>query len=246
MEKKRVGRRDRFPTTSWGVVLAAGGTPTAESHPALEKLCVAYWSPLYAFLRRDGRDHEAAQDLVQGFFAQLLERSMLAQVSREGGKFRAYLLTALKHFLVNERQRRNAKKREGGRTILSLDLDFADADRRYLVEPSTDVTPERLYEQRWALTLLGNVLADLRKEFEESGATDRYEVLEEFLPGGRHQLTYQQAADRLSISVGATKIAVHRLRDRYRRKFRDTVADTVEAPDDVDGEVRHIFDVLGG
>ncbi len=148
--------------------------------------------------------------------------------------------------MANERRRRNAKKREGGRTILSLDLDFADADRRYLVEPSTDVTPERLYEQRWALTLLGKVLSDLRKEFEEPDAADRYEVFEEFLPGGRHQLTHQQAADRLGISVGAAKIAVHRLRERYRRRFRDTVADTVERPEDVDGEVRHIFAVLGG
>ncbi len=145
MSQKRVGSPDRFPTTSWGVVLAAGGRHTAESRPALETLCGAYWFPLYAFLRRDGRDHEAAQDLVQGFFTQLLEKRMLVQVTREGGNFRSYLLTALKHFLVNERLRRTAKKRDGGRTILSLDLDFSDADRRYLVEPSTDVSPERLY-----------------------------------------------------------------------------------------------------
>jgi len=244
MVRDTVSRSDRFPTTSWGAVLSAGSAATAESRPALEALCGAYWFPLYAFLRRSGRDQEDAQDLVQGFFAQLLARGDLGRVAPEGGKFRSYLLTALKHFLVNERQYQNAQKRGGGRAILSLDLDFADADRRYSAEPRIDVTPERLYEQRWALTLLGNVLSELRNELKEHGSQDRYDALEGFLPGGRHPPSYREVAQKLDISEGATKVAVHRLRTRYRRRFRKTVADTVERPEDVDDEIRHILDAL--
>jgi RNA polymerase sigma-70 factor (ECF subfamily) len=224
--------------------VSAGAAVTAESGPALEALCRAYWFPLYAFLRRAGRDHEDAQDLVQGFFARLLERGDLGRVTPEGGKFRSYLLTALKHFLINVRQHQEAQKRGGGRPTLSLDLDFADAHRRYLAEPSSDVTPERLYEQRWALTLLEKVLAGLREELEESGARNRYGALEGFLPGGRRQMSYEEAAEQLGISVGAVKVAVHRLRTRYRRRFRKTVADTLARPDDVGDEIRHILDVL--
>jgi RNA polymerase sigma-70 factor (ECF subfamily) len=246
MAREDLGGRDRFPTTSWGIVAAVGSSATAESRPALEALCRAYWYPLYAFLRRTGRAHEDAQDLVQGFFVQLLERGDLGRVTPEGGRFRSYLLTALKHFVVNVRKHEQARKRGGGRTIMTLDLDFAGARRRYSVEPATKLDPERLYEQRWALTLLANVLSDLTAGFAGARAKKRYEVLEGFLPGARHEMTYKSAAEILGTTQGAVKVAVHRLRARYRRRFRDAVADTVERPEDVDDEVRHILGVLAG
>ncbi len=233
----------QFATTHWSLVVAARDRAAPEARDALAALCGLYWYPLYAFVRRQGHPADQAQDLTQGFFARLLEPDFFKAVDRSRGKFRSFLLAACKHYLANERDRARAVKRGGGRPVLSLD--FAGADQRYHHEPAHQLTPERLFERRWALTLLDQVLTRLRQEFDEAGKAAVFQTLKGVLTGESGKVPYHDLAARLALSEGAVKVAVHRLRRRYRELLREEIARTLDDPGLVEEEIRDLFAALG-
>jgi RNA polymerase sigma-70 factor (ECF subfamily) len=233
-----------FATTQWSLVLAAGAPGSPQAGEALARLCAAYWYPVFAFVRRQGHSLEDAQDLTQGFFARLIEKGDLADADRSRGRFRAFLLTACRHFLANEWDREQAQKRGGGRTALTIDA--AAAEGRYQRALSHAQTPERLYERQWCLTLLAAVLDDLRDEYGASGKGRVFDRLKGFLTDAETDETHADAAADLGISAAAVKVAVHRLRKRYRDALRRRVADTVSSEQEVEDEIGHLFTTLGG
>jgi RNA polymerase sigma factor (sigma-70 family) len=230
-----------FATTRWSMVLAAGQGGDTQSASALEELCRAYWRPLYAFVRRQGRDPEEARDLTQEFFARLLSRDDLARVAPEKGRFRTFLLTALSHFLANEWNRTHRQKRGGGQAPLSIE---GDAEEWLAREPAHHDTPERAYERRWALTLLEQALARLRAECRENGRGAVFEALQGTLDGSRVDEGLVALGERIGLSEGAVKTALHRLRRRYGELLREAVAQTVVRPEDVEDELRHLLTAL--
>jgi RNA polymerase sigma-70 factor (ECF subfamily) len=233
---------DQFRTTHWTLIVAAQDRGSPEARAALAALCEAYWYPLYAFIRRQGHSTEQAQDLTQEFFARLLERHYLDVVDRERGKFRSFLLACCKHFLANEHDRANALKRGGGVAIRSLDCRAAEG--RYRQEPAHALTPEKLFERRWALVLLQSVFVRLRKEHEQAGKLALFEQLKPFLAGDGRVSRYSQAAAALRLSSGAVKVAVHRLRRRYRELVYEEIGRTVDNPTLVEAEIRDLFAAL--
>jgi DNA-directed RNA polymerase specialized sigma24 family protein len=236
-------RQPYFATTHWSVVLAAGGRDSADGVRALEELCSAYWYPLYAYLRRRGYGEHDAKDLTQGFIAQLLERRSLETVHPDKGKFRSFLLASLDYFLLDERDRARAQKRGGGREPLSLD--FEEAEGRYQRDAEADRrTPEVIYEQRWAVTLLHRVLARLSAEFAASGKSDWLTRLQPFLVEGSDGKSYREVASESGSSEEAIKKAVQRMRRRYYELFREEIAQVVASPAEVEDELRHLCDVL--
>jgi RNA polymerase sigma-70 factor (ECF subfamily) len=233
----------RFRTTRWSLVLAARDRTSPEARLALQELCEAYWYPLYAFIRRQGHPVEEARDLTQDFFVCLLEKDFLAMVDQSRGKFRSFLMTACKHFLANERDRAQTLKRGGGREFLSIDAQAGES--RYVAEPMHDLTAERLFERRWALMLLQNVLGRLRDEFQQLGKGEQFEKLKVFLTGEKPAGHYAQAADAMQATPGAIRVAVHRLRRRYRELLREEIARTVNDPGEVEAEIRDLMKALG-
>jgi RNA polymerase sigma-70 factor (ECF subfamily) len=238
-KRSHVGGPGEFATTQWSVILAAGGD-TSRAAPALAKLCSAYWYPVYAFIRREGRNAHDAQDLTQEFFAELIERDSLAGVVKDRGRFRSWLLAVLKHFLANEWHRSQRQKRGGGVTMVSLD---DEAERRYLTEPADPRTAERLYDRAWALTLVDRVLSKLEDEWRESGKLDQFQILKGTITGDR--ASYSDLSARLEMSEGAVRVTVHRLRGRYRDLLRLEISQTVAFPADADDELRQLFAALG-
>ena len=234
----------RFATTHWSLVLAARTGKSAESRTALEALCGAYWFPLYAFIRRQGYAAEEARDLTQGYFARLIEHRDLEDVDPALGRFRSFLLASVKHFLSNERDRESAKKRAPDRPLVSLDAQ--DAEGRYRFEPADDLTPEALYERRWALTVLDRVSARLRDEWSEGERARRFDALRGLLIGDDPGSSYRSLGESLGMSEEAVKVSVHRLRRRFGDLLRAEIADTVREPGDVDDEIRYLFGVLRG
>jgi RNA polymerase sigma-70 factor (ECF subfamily) len=232
-----------FHTTRWSVVLAAGKSDTPSARDALARLCEAYWYPLYAYVRRRGHDAEAAHDLTQGFFAKLLERRDLASVEEGRGRFRAYLLTAMKHHLANERDRARAQKRGGGVAPLSLDL--ADAEGRYGLEPGTDETPERAFERSWANTVVERAHAGLAADYADRGRASLFDALGPAL-AGEDVASYGEIATELGLTEGAVKIAAHRLRSRFRERLRREVAETLSQPGEVKDELLELRRALSG
>jgi RNA polymerase sigma factor (sigma-70 family) len=233
-----------FVTTRWSVVLAARDRESPDSAAALEALCRAYWYPLYAYVRRLGHSPEDAQDLTQEFFLRLLQKDYLQAVAREKGRFRAFLIVALKRFLANEWDRARARKRGGGKTPLSLDA--AAAEKRYAIEPATGLSADRIYERRWALTLLDEVMARLREEFLRAGKAAEFEGLKVFLTAGKGVVPYAEVALKMGMTEGALRVAVHRVRRRFRELFREQIAHTVGSPEEIDEEVHHLLGVLSG
>jgi RNA polymerase sigma-70 factor (ECF subfamily) len=233
---------NRFATTRWSVVLAAGRRSTARSRDALAALCANYWYPLYGFVRAQGYSAHDAQDLTQEFFARLIEQNTVGEADRNRGRFRTFLIASLKHFLANERDRAQAKKRGGGRLVLSIDFDAGE--NRLGREPAHDATPERIFERRWAIALLETVLALLRKEFQSAGKGQLFERLKGTLTAPRDAGGYAAIAAELGMAAGAVKVAAHRLRRRYRELLRDEIAQTVASPDDIDQEIRELFTAL--
>jgi RNA polymerase sigma-70 factor (ECF subfamily) len=229
---------DRFATTRWSLVVSAGTRDGADGRAALAALCGAYWFPLYAFARRRGAGPDDAADLVQGFFADLLGRDSIRTASPERGRFRTFLLAAFRHFTSKERDRERAAKRGGGAPVLSLDL--ADGERRFLAEPTGGETPERLYERRFATTLLARVLAELEDDYAGDRA-ELFRVLRPWLVVDGDAPSHAEAAERLGMSEGAVKVALHRMRRRYRDRLRAAIAETVASPDDVDDEIRSLL-----
>jgi RNA polymerase sigma-70 factor (ECF subfamily) len=230
-----------FATTHWSLVLAARKCDSADAQAALTSLCQTYWYPLYAYVRRQGHQPDDAQDLTQAFLARLLEKHYLKSADPERGRFRSFLLTAFKRFLSKERDRERAKRRGGG--IKPLPLDFAVGERRYSLEPAYNATAERIYDQRWALTLLDRVFARLRVESDLAGKQKEFNRLKIYLTGEAGP-SYQEVAAELAMTEGAVKVAVHRLRRRYRDLVREEIAQTVAGPGDVDEELRHLFAAL--
>jgi len=228
-----------FETTQWTLVVAAGDSHNPASRDALADLCQSYWYPLYAYLRRRGFPQDEAEDLVQGFFAQLLEKNYIKAADRERGRFRSFLLASLKNFAANEWDRRTAIKRGGEATTLSID--FEDAEGRYTIEPADERTPEQEFDRGWAMAQLEHVLERMREEARGDDAHARFELLQGFLTGEGEDIPYKEAADRLGMSEGAVKVAVHRLRQRFGAVLRDEVARTLADPGDVDDEIRHLF-----
>ena len=225
-----------FPATHWSVVVAARGGDEADSLRALEALCQAYWYPLYAYLRRQGRSPHDAQDLTQGFFARLLEKNYLDAADRDKGRFRSFLLMALKRFLAKEWERERAQKRGGGQATLSLDTKLAE--RRYQGEGAEHLAPDRIYERRWALTLLDQALAALRQDYQALGREAEFDCLKGYLTAERGEILYAEVAARLGMTEGTARAAVHRMRSRFRALFREVIARTVAVPEQVEDEVR--------
>jgi RNA polymerase sigma-70 factor (ECF subfamily) len=236
--------RPTFDTTRWSIVAAAGQQRSPETDAALATLCQTYWQPLYAFLRRSGQPAAEAQDLVQQFFATLLEKNYLESADPERGRFRTFLLVMLKRFASKQRERDGALKRGGGTTTLSLD--FATAEDQCRLEPVDAWTPEKEYERRWALTLLDRVLARLAAEYAERGRAVLFEQCRPFLTGDAGAPSYAATARALGMTDGAIKVTVHRLRQRYRELLRDEIEQTVASPEDVADELNHLLAALSG
>ena len=235
------GARD-FRTTQWSLVLKASRADDADAAAALEKLCRAYWYPLYAFVRGRGYDPETAQDLTQSFFAALLARNQFAVADPARGRFRSFLVHSLTHFLANEWRDSQRLKRGGGAVVFSLD--GLEPEERYRLEPTVESDAEKLFERRWAYTLVERALARLRAEHERAGKGQVFAELAMFLPGGEAGSTMAESADRVGMSETAVKVAVHRLRQRFRAVFREEIAETVDNPQDIDEETRHVAEAL--
>ena len=237
----------QFATTRWTLVAAAGRSATPEARKALSELCRLYWYPLYAFVRRRGCDADEALDLTQGFFTRLIEKNDLADADPNRGRFRSWLLASVKHFLANQWDRATAQKRGGGRAVYSIDIDPDDAERRYRHEPAHALTPERVFDRRWALTLLEQALGELEAQCGREGKAALFEALRPTLTADSlaDAAPYRAVADRLGMSEGAVKVAAHRLRRDYRDVLRRNIAETVSTPQDVDDEIRDLFAALG-
>lgn len=241
---ERVAERQAgvFATTNWSLVLAASPSCSPQACEALEKLCSAYWYPLYAFVRRHGASAEDAEDLTQAFFAHLLRKDFLSGVGPEKGRFRSFLLACLKHFLADERDKARRLKRGGGSPIISLENE--QAERRYQAESRSERSAEELYERRWALDVLARVLERMRQELAQAGKAEIYNELQGCLAGERPDQTYAEIGARLGLSQAAVKITVHRLRLRYRELLRAEIAQTVAEPGDIEEELRHLYTVV--
>lgn len=231
-----------FVTTHWSVVLAAAQPGNAQARIAVEQLCRGYWYPLYAYVRRRGYLPPDAQDLTQGFFSRLLEGNWLARADRNKGRFRTFLLTAMERFLANEWDKAHALRRGGGQPPLSLQLDTGET--RYNAEPVDPRTPEQAFERSWALALLGQVVQQLEQEYRSQNRADLFAALRPHLIGDRDLLPYAQLGEQLGLTDGAVRVAVHRLRQRYRELLRAEIARTVVSAAEVDCEMRHLFNVL--
>jgi RNA polymerase sigma factor (sigma-70 family) len=239
-EKGHAALSSRFQTTRWTMIMAAKGRHDPAGQQAMALLCRAYWYPLYAFVRRSGRSAEDAQDLTQAFFARLLEKDFLKAVDPEKGRFRTFLLMALKRFVANEWHKARAVKRGGG--VLQLSIDAGGAEERYAAEPVDAMSPEMLFDRRWAFTLLDRAMARLREEFEASGRGAAFEAMKEFLTGG-DESCYAELAGKIGSTEGAARVAVHRLRKRFREVFREELAETV-TPEKLGEELRHLREIL--
>ena len=233
----------RFPTTRWTLVVAAGDPQRKDSRSALVSLCDKYWYPLYAYLRRRGHAPDEAQDLTQEFFMRVLEGRYLNKADPEKGRFRSFILTSLKFFAADEQDRQRAQKRGGG-AVVSLEFSSGESgEERYQREPRHDETPDRIFERRWALSMLERVMERLRDEFVQHGRPENFERMKVFLLG-ESEAPYAALAGEMNTSEGALKVAIYRLRKRYRELFRQEIADTVADPAEVESELRYLAAVL--
>jgi RNA polymerase sigma-70 factor (ECF subfamily) len=231
-----------FTTTHWSVVLNAVDTASPGAQEALEKLCQTYWYPLYAYVRQQGHNAEDAQDLTQEFFARFLEKKHVRRADRGRGRFRSFLLTSLKHFLISEWRRHGAQKRGG--TIPVIALEALTAEERFRLEPAHELTPDKIFERSWAWTVLEQVRAQLRADYTGAGGPQRLECLEKFLFGERGELTYAEAARHLGLAEGTVKADVHQLKGRFRALLREAVAHTVSRPEEINDELDHLKTAL--
>lgn len=234
--------RGVFATTHWSVVLAAGEKNAPQSAEALERLCSGYWYPLYTFVRRRGYSPEDAQDLTQQFFGRFLERSSFSLADPARGRFRTFLLVSLQHFLADEWKRAHRAKRGGG--TFQVPLDGLLAEKRYAAEVTDVMTPERAYEEHWAMTLLEQVLEHMHQDYARAGKERLFEALQDFLWGADPPLSYAALAKDLGLTEVALRAAVHRLREDYRERLRAEVAHTVNEPGEVDAELHYLIGII--
>jgi RNA polymerase sigma-70 factor (ECF subfamily) len=230
---------DIFATTRWTVVLAAGQRTSAEADRALADLCRTYWFPLYAYVRRRGFSREDAEDLTQSFFARFLEKDFPDGLSAERGKFRAFLLASLKHFLANERDKAQTQKRGGQAKHFSID--GKSADSQFEVASTTELTPDKAFDREWAVALLARVIERLQSACVSEGRARQFEGLKPFLTAGKGECPHAEAALALGMDEAAVRVAVHRLRKRYRQLLRDEISQTLFDPSQVDEEMRALF-----
>ncbi len=230
-----------FATTHWSDMLAAANEDSAQA-AALEQLCRTYWHPLYSYIRRRGYGHEDAEDLTQSFFARLLRKDLLRHAGPEKGRFGSYLLTCLNHFLADEWEKTRTVKRGGA--VRALTLGPEQAGGRYRLETPTEASAETLHERRWALDLLSQVLNQLRAEAVASGRATLFDQLQGCLVGERPEQTYAELGERLGLSETVVKVTVHRLRQRYRELLRQEIAQTVAQPEEIEAELRYMFEVV--
>jgi RNA polymerase sigma-70 factor (ECF subfamily) len=234
-----------FATTRWSLVLrASAGVAVPGADEALASLCETYWYPLYAYLRTRGRNADEAQDLTQAFFARILEKKSMRHADPARGRFRAFLLTSLKNFAANERDRDMASKRGGG--IPMLPLEFESAEGRFQREPASDETPETIFDRRWAVTVLERALTRLEAETVRNGKAEHFDRLKPHLVGEQPHVSHAETGSVLGMSEGAVKVAVHRLRRQFRDLVRDEIAQTVSSPEEIDGELRHLWSAVKG
>lgn len=231
-----------FANTRWSVVLAAGGTETPVAREALGTLCEIYWYPVFSFLRRKGHDFEEAQDLTQGFFTRLLEKRDIRPAGPERGRFRSYLFAAVQHYVSNQHKQERAEKR-GGKQVF-LPLDFNTAEERYRTEPADHRTPEQAYERRWALALLSRVMNQLREEYVARGHGELFDLVQFTISGSGEELPYHEIAKRLEMSEGMLRVAIHRLKQKYRALLRQAVADIVSSPEEIREEIQFLLSAL--
>jgi RNA polymerase sigma-70 factor (ECF subfamily) len=231
---------ESLAATRWTLVIAAARWENPEpAMRALTELCQTYWPPLYAYIRRQGHDPHDAEDLTQDFFSRLLAKNYLADADPAKGKFRSFLLASLKHFLSNEWDRSRAQKRGGGVPIIALDA--LDDDARSRIEPVDNASPDLAFDRQWALTVLDQALKRLRLEFAETGREKVFDELKQFLTGDAPAQSHAAISAKTGLSEGAVKVAVHRMRRRYRDLLREEVAQTVATPEEIDGEIRELF-----
>jgi RNA polymerase sigma factor (sigma-70 family) len=230
---------DVFATTHWTVVLAAGRQHTPQADVALEKLCRIYWFPLYAYVRRCGHSKEDAEDFTQAFFARFLVRNYLEGLSAERGRFRAFLLASLKHFLANEWDKSQRQKRGGH--VPHLSLDWQTADTQFQITATAEPTPDKAFDREWAVALLAKVIERLRAECMAAGRGKHFAELKVFLTAGKGTLSHADAGKALGLEEAAVRVAVHRLRKRYRQLLRDEIAQTLAEPAQVDEEMQTLF-----
>lgn len=235
------GKSSHFATTRWTMVLSARERHDPSGRKAMEALCRAYWYPLYAYVRRSGYSPEDACDLTQAFFEQFLEKDFLRLVGPEKGRFRSFLLVAMKRFLAKEWKKSHAVKRGGGLVFVAIDA--AEAEQRYAVEPADEASPEVVFDRRWAMILLERTFARLRAEYETGGRGELFEAMKGFLSASPDGRSYAGVAEAAGLSEGAARVAVHRLRQRFRNCFREEVAETVR-PEDADDEARRLRAIL--
>lgn len=231
-----------FRTTHWSVVLAAGDNASPQSAEALEKLCRIYWLPLYAYVRRSGRGPEEAEDMTQAFFEHFLESNAVSRADRQRGRFRTFLLTSLQNFLSKEWQRACAEKRGGGRALLAWDE--LSPETRYQPETASELTPDKVFDQRWALTLFQQALVRLREEYAAGGKREQFERLKDFLSAEVGEGVYANVAAQLGMGRSAVAVAVHRLRQRYGQLVRDEIAHTVASPAEVEEELQYLIKLV--
>ena len=231
-----------FPPTRWSIVVAAKDADSPEGARALEQLCRTYWYPAYTYLRRLGSGAHDAEDLVQGFFISILQRRSLATVEESKGRLRSFLLVALKRFVTNAHISANTLKRGGGHKHFSIEA--AQAEQRFSMEPATQLSPDRLFEREWAVTLLDAVLKKLRAEYVRGGREEVFETLKDRLTVDGNPSALADAGARIGLNEGAAKVALYRLRQRYRKILHDEIAATVDSPEEVHEEIRHLFDVF--
>ncbi|MHC4912076.1 MAG: RNA polymerase sigma factor [Planctomycetota bacterium] len=234
----------RFATTHWSVVQAAGLPNSSRYKSSLETLCKTYWYPLYAYLRRHGYNADQASDYTQAFFARIMEKQSIRLADPKRGKFRSFLLTSLKNFIADEYDRSQAQKRGGGKNILSLD--FESAEGQYSLEPKDQSSPEKLFERSWAITLLKNTLDRLSGEYKDGRKKKLFEHLKIYLTTDKKTAAYSDIAEKLQMAEGAVKVAVHRLRKRYRELLKEEIAHTVNSENEVDEEINELFKALSG
>ena len=232
-----------FLTTHWSMVLAAKDKSSPACSEALESLCRAYWYPLYAFVRSSGYSPHDAQDLTQGFFERLLAKDYLRVVQQDKGRFRTFLKMAMKRFLINEWERGKAEKRGGGQ--ITLGFDTSAAEQRFQSQSLHSLPPDQIYDRQWAFTLLGETTARLEREYTAANKASELKALKPYLTEERGQIPYAEIASTLRTSEGAARVAVHRLRKRFRELFRTVIAETVSEPQEVDEEMHHIIAALG-
>jgi RNA polymerase sigma-70 factor (ECF subfamily) len=231
-----------FHTTSWTLIRTAAGNPTIESSAALAALCQKYWHPVYAFVRSRGHDADESLDLTQTFFALLIEKNYLMEADRTRGRFRSFLLASVTHFLANEWDRANALKRGGGQAPVSIDQ--VEGEAWQLSSAHEQESPERLYERRWALSVLENVLLKLRTEFVDAGKGTEFDRLSVFLVADSDPVRYETLAKEMGVSPGALRMSVHRLRRRFGNLLRAEIAECMIAPEEIDDELRFLLSVL--